>query len=276
MCESQSNTVELKGFEDSSQGVESILNFCYSGSLNITLENIGELLHAATHLQISTVLHLCSLFLLQSCSIYNCIDIYKIAEFYSLNDVLERIHAFISKHFLSIMFEAREQFEQLTYEQISEQIVRDTLEMKNYEEYDLFLMICRWMEVNLIEREKHAGDLFQLIRFMLMTPEQLSDHVRKHPLIVKNESSRRLVENAVCFYALPNRQPLVNDVQCRIRNESMLVAVGEVELFVLNMDDEKWDTLCQAPLEDNYPVGMIYDHRRRIAFFLSLSRLVSI
>jgi hypothetical protein len=152
------------------------------------------------------------------------------------------------------MFQAREQFEQLTYEQISQELARDALEMNVYQEYDLFLMTCTWIEANRLEREKHAVELFQLIRFMLMTPEELCDHVRQHELIVKNEQSRKLVEDAICFYALPHRQPLVNDTQCRIRNEPVLVAVGEVELFVLNTTVDKWETICQAPFEENYPV----------------------
>lgn len=254
MSESQSDHVELKGFENSSYGVESMINFCYSGSLEITLNNIDQLLHAATHLQIPTAIDLCSKFLLQSCSIENCIDIYKIADLYSLNHVLDIVRLFISKHFLSLMFKAREQFEQLTYEQISHELSRDTLEMNLYEEYDLFTMTCAWIEANLQEREKHAVDLFKLIRFMLMTPEELCDHVRNHELIVKNESARKLVEDALCFYALPNRQALWNDIQCRIRNEPVLVAVGEIELFILNTTGEKWETICQAPLEENYPV----------------------
>lgn len=258
MSESQSNHVELKGFDKSSESVESIIDFCYSGLLEITFDNVDQLLHVATHLQIISAINFCSAFLIQSCSISNCIDIYKLADFYTLNNVLTHLCAFISKHFLSLMFEAREQFEQLTYEQLSKELSRDTLDMNTYDEYDLFLMTCQWIEVNLDERDQHTVDLFQLIRFMLMTPEQLSDHVRIHPLIIKNEQSRRLVENALCFYALPQRQALSNDRQCCIRNESVLVAVGEIELFVLNTEEEKWQTLCPAPLEENYPVRITY------------------
>jgi hypothetical protein len=126
--------------------------------------------------------------------------------------------------------------------------------MNTYNEYDLFTMTCAWIEANRDEREKHAVDLFKLIRFMLMTPEELCDCVRKYELIKRNEQSRRLVEDALCYYALPNRQPLLNDIQCRIRNEPVIVAVGEVELFTLNTIVDGWDTLCQAPLEENYPV----------------------
>ncbi|CAF0730395.1 unnamed protein product [Rotaria sordida] len=253
MNESRSDYVELKGFENSSHGVESMINFCYSGLLQITFDNIDQLLHAATHLQIKHAIDLCSQFLIESCSLNNCIDIYKIADFYSLTNVLDIVHLFISKNFLSLMFHAREQFEQLTYEQIYQELSSDTLEMNTYNEYDLFIMTCTWIEANRIEREKYAIDLFKLIRFMLMTPEQLCDHVRKHELININEQSRKLVEDALCYYASPNRQPSLNDIQCQIRNEPVLVAVGEIELFTLNTTLDRWETLCQAPLEENYP-----------------------
>jgi hypothetical protein len=256
MSESQSDHVELKGFERSSNGVESIINFCYSGSILITFDNIDELLYAATHLQIKDAIDLCSQFLIESCSIKNCIDIYKISDLYSLDNVLYVIKNFISKNFVLLMFQARDQFEQLTYEQIHDELSRDTLEMHSFNEYDLFTMTCTWIEANRIEREKYIENLFKLIRFMLMTPEQLCDHVRDHELIKLNEPSRILVQNALCYYALPNRQPLLNDIQCRIRNEPVLVAVGEIELFTLNTVAERWDTLCQAPLEENYPVNM--------------------
>ncbi|CAF1135418.1 unnamed protein product [Adineta steineri] len=253
MSESQSDHVELKGFDKSSIGVESMIDFCYSGLLDITFNNIDELLHAATHLQINHAIDLCSKFLIESCTINNCIDIYKIADLYSLSNVLDIIRLFISKNFLSLMFQAREQFEQLTFEQICQELSNDTLEMNNYSEYDLFTMTCTWIDVNRNEREKYAVELFQLIRFMLMTPEELCDCVRKNELINLNEQTRKLVEDALCYYALPNRQPLLNNIQCRIRSEPVLVAVGEVELYTMNSTLDGWDTICQAPLEENYP-----------------------
>lgn len=254
MNESQADHVELKGFESSSDGVESMIDFCYSGSLQITFDNIDQLLHAATHLQIKHAIELCAQFLIESCTIKNCIDIYKIADLYSLSNVLDVLHSFISKNFLSLMFQAPEQFEQLTYEQLHHHLSSNTLEMNTYNEYDLFQMACAWIEADRTEREKYTCNLFKLIRFMLMTPEELCDYVRKHELINSNEESRKLVDDAICYYASPNRQPLLNDTQCQIRNQPVLVAVGELELFTLNTTSDKWETLCQAPLEENYPV----------------------
>lgn len=257
MSESQSDHVELKDFEQTSAGVESMIDFCYSGSLSVTFENIEELLHAATHLQIHAAIDLCCQYLRQSCSISNCIDLHKIADIYSLSNVLDYIRSFIAKNFVHLMSQARDQFEQLTYEQICEHCSSDTLEMHHYEEYDLFTMVCAWIEAKQPEREQYVLSLFRSIRFMLMTPEQLTDLVRQHPLLKLNEQARKLVEDALCFYALPNRQPLLDQQQNRIRNEPALVAIGEVELFTLNTDEERWESLCQAPLEENYPVSMV-------------------
>ncbi|CAF4714514.1 unnamed protein product, partial [Rotaria magnacalcarata] len=80
---------------------------------------------------------------------------------------------------------------------------------------------------------------------------ELCDHVRKHELINRNEQSRKLVEDALCYHASPNRQPLFNDLQCQIRNQPILVAIGEIELFALNTILDRWETICQAPLEEN-------------------------
>ena len=257
MNDSQSDHIELKGFEKSADGVEAMIHFCYSGSLSITFDNIDQLLHAGTHLQITEAVELCCNFLLQSCFISNCIDVHKIADLYSLTAVLDSVRSFISKNFLRLLLEAREQFDQLNYDQIRQELQRDTLDMHGYDEYHVFTMICRWIEANRGEREKHALDLFPLVRFMLISPEQLTDEVRGHALIQRDERSRTLVEDALCFYALPKRQPLNNDIQCRIRNQSALVAIGEVELFTLNTTEGGWETLCQAPLEENYPVSIL-------------------
>lgn len=256
MSESKSDHVELKGFERSSDGVEALINFSYSGVLKITFDNIDELLYAATHLQIRDAIDLCSKFLIESCSIGNCIDVYKIGDLYSLDNVLSQVKSFISKNFLHLMSQAREQFEQLTYQQIYNELSRDDLDMHLFSEYDLFRMTCAWIEADQEQREKYSSDLFKLIRFMLMTPEELCDRVREHSLVKVNENARQLVEDAICYFALPSRQPLISNVQCRTRNDPVLVAVGEVELFTLNVDAEKWETLCQAPLEENYPVNI--------------------
>ncbi len=52
--------------------------------------------------------------------------------------------------------------------------------------------------------------------------------------------------------ALPKRQPNVKSEQNRLRNQESLVAVGETSIFVLNESKQKWETICQAPLDENY------------------------
>ena len=58
--------------------------------------------------------------------------------------------------------------------------------------------------------------------------------------------------SAYKWHALPRRQPLVDSEQSRLRNQDMLVAVGETNIYVLNELKKKWDIVSNAPLEDNY------------------------
>ncbi|CAF0743658.1 unnamed protein product [Didymodactylos carnosus] len=250
MSESYSDYVVLKGFENSI-GVQSMLNFAYSGVLSITFDNIMDLLHSATHLQIHDAIQLCSTFLITSLTINNCVDIYKIADLYTLADVLLVVKSFIPQNFIDLMLLAREQFEQLNLEQLCHELQKDTLDIIN--EYDLFNMVCLWISSNRQERLQYSSTLMKHIRFMLMTPEELVDKVIDSDIIRSNDDCKQLILDALCYYSLPKRQPLLNTIQCRIRNEPVLVAVGETELFTLNAKCERWDSICQAPLEENYP-----------------------
>lgn len=213
MRESSSDFVELKEFSHSSIGFEAMLDFCYSGSLKIDFEQIHLLLHAATHLQIAEAIRLCSDFLCQRFSLKNCLDLYRIAEFYSLEKLLPIFRSFISMNFIDLHRKSPSQFYQLTFEQIRDEISRDELEMQNADEFELFQIVSNWIEENRNERDQFSASLFQLIRFILISIEKLVDVIRFHPLIQLNEETKRLVNDAIVYHALPTRQPLIENDQ---------------------------------------------------------------
>jgi hypothetical protein len=78
MKESRENFVELKGFL-TADGVQSVLNYLYTGVLNLSLDKIDSVLNASSHLQINEILDLCSDYLIKHLSILNCVSILKLA-----------------------------------------------------------------------------------------------------------------------------------------------------------------------------------------------------
>jgi hypothetical protein len=82
MRESREDSVDLKGITEC--GLEIIVEFTYTGILELNSDNVEKVLAAAAHLQINDAVTLCSKYLESSITVGNCVDILNLAELYSL------------------------------------------------------------------------------------------------------------------------------------------------------------------------------------------------
>lgn len=81
-----------------------VVDFVYTGMLALTVENVEEVLSAATHLQVSVAVELCSQYLQTAINADNCVDILNLAELYSLASMANRARQYILDNFeVSIM-----------------------------------------------------------------------------------------------------------------------------------------------------------------------------
>jgi len=261
MKESREKFVELKGFQ-STIGIQLVLDFIYTGSIDINFDNLLNILDSASHLQINYVLKLCSDFLTKNMNAMNCVSILKIADTYSIPTVIDHINDFISENIVEIYQSGSDQFDQLTYDQIRYLLDNDCLQAC-CSEVDLFLMIAKWLETppsqaydeeiaKETDRLKYAPELIRYVRFMNMSAEELADKVETVEFMNRIPECNSYLMNAYKWHALPKRQPLIRSEQTKLRNQEMLVAVGETNLFVLNEAKQKWEVVANAPLEDNY------------------------
>jgi kelch-like protein 9/13 len=138
MKESRENVVELKGFQ-TSLGIKSIIDFFYTGILEISSNNITSILDAASHLQVKTVISLCTNYLIQSLTILNCVSIYKLAQKYFLPTIINASQQYLNDNIIEIYQFSPEQFFELSFEQVKNLLNNDCLRVTS--ELDLFLMI---------------------------------------------------------------------------------------------------------------------------------------
>ena len=260
MKESKEKFVELKGFH-SSLGIELVLDYIYTGKIHINFENILSILDSASQLQIDYMFKLCSQFLIKNINTLNCVTILKLADTYSIQAVINYTNNFISENIVEIYQSGSDQFDQLSYDQIKFLLNNDCLQVCS--EIDLFLMIVKWLETslekqtkidpeNLTGRLKYAPELMKYVRFMNMSAEELADKVERVDFMNQIPECNIYLMNAYKWHALPKRQPLIKSDQTKLRNQEMLVAVGETSIFVLNEIKQKWEVVTSAPLEDNY------------------------
>ena len=79
--------------------IADILDFLYSGTIEITSNNVYEMMEAADYLNISAVKTFCTEFLTEEVKIENCLTLKRFTKSYDLNDLSEKVDNFIEKHF---------------------------------------------------------------------------------------------------------------------------------------------------------------------------------
>ena len=225
MKEKSQKVVTLKGVP--SRGLKEIVKFAYTGHLLCTLENISDVLLAATHLQFTEAVGLCSKFLTSLTSTVNSVDMYNLAEQFNLLPLKERALTLILHHFEDIA--KRDDFLRFSPKFLSEILADNRL--STFSELKLFHLVLRWLNYNKHERLKHTYQLMSHIRFPLIPPADLVDIVMAEPLMKTDPQCLELVLEANKFHMLPHKQPLMQNCRTQVRSSIP-------SLVMLDVDDD--------------------------------------
>ncbi|RXM33351.1 Actin-binding protein IPP [Acipenser ruthenus] len=98
MREADKDIVQILGVE--ADVFEMLLEFIYSGVVNVTVDNVQELIVTADMLQLSEVVKICCEFLKVQMDPSNCVGIYQFLEQIACLDMMEFTENYIHVHFL--------------------------------------------------------------------------------------------------------------------------------------------------------------------------------
>ncbi|KAJ8282855.1 hypothetical protein COCON_G00053740 [Conger conger] len=233
-------------------GLKKIIDFIYTAKLSLNMENLQDTLEAASFLQILPVLDFCKVFLISGVSLENCVEVGRIANTYNLTEVDKYVNNFILKNFPSLL--ATGEFVKLPFERLA--FVLSSNSLKLCGELDLFKAACRWLRHD-DGRMEHAAKLMKNIRFPLMSPQELINHVQTVDFMRTDNTCVNLLLEASNYQMMPYMQPVMQSERTAIRSDSAhLVTLGGVlrqQLVVskeLRLYDEKaheWKAL--APMD---------------------------
>lgn len=102
-----------------------LLDFIYSGQLNLSCRNVWDLTEAASQFQLQGALALCLNFLQDNMDETSCLDILALAEAYSLEDLGRRAEDYVLAHFQRVA--DGEKFKDLPFDQLQRLLERDVL-----------------------------------------------------------------------------------------------------------------------------------------------------
>lgn len=167
-----------------------IIDYAYTGHVDVNQENVEMLLPAADQFHVMGIVKRCCDFLSKELCATNCIGIYKFARMYFCHS-LERISfRYLMYNFHEISTLSNE-FLQLSTEELAEILSRDELNAKNEEL--VFDAVLRWIDYDPERRKGSIAKLLWYVRLGLLTTQYFVEKVKPHPYVRESEACKPVV-----------------------------------------------------------------------------------
>uniref|UniRef100_A0A4W6EZ77 Kelch-like protein 36 n=1 Tax=Lates calcarifer TaxID=8187 RepID=A0A4W6EZ77_LATCA len=256
MREEHQEEVELVGM--SYIGLKAVVDFLYSGELQLDGGNIDYVLEAAHLLQVWRVVDFCCQYLEREVSEDNYLYLQDLALLYSLERLDAFIDHFILTHFATLSF-TPEFLHNIPLHKLCSYLSSGQVNPPG-----LLQAAMEWLSQT-PERTAHARQLLSHILFPLMPVVDLVSRVfpAVQALLPEEAGCEALVEEALEYHASPSAQPLLQTGRTALRGgvEQLLLIGGEVSEFgeelsanVCRLDGEtgSWEVETELPAQRSH------------------------
>lgn len=168
MKESKQKEIDLHGMTE--KGIELIIEYAYTSRIKIDIQNVTDILSAASYCQMESLVNACSSYLETILDLENCTEIASIANLFFLEKLQKKAYRFICINLLE--FSRKSDFQRLTWQQF-ENILECEYPV-NCNESQILQILLNWSR-NVSIDMKIAQKLFSLIRY----EEIKKDHLEK-------------------------------------------------------------------------------------------------
>ena len=236
MKEKKEGVIRLQ--ETTKAVMEEVLEYMYTGHVDINDHNVFGLLEMADFLVVLSLKKLTSDFLSGHLSLSNCIDAYYTAVKYQSPALEEEAKNFIFENFMDVTESA--DFQNLSLTEVEEWISSDYVTVNG--EQDVFQVIVKWLEHDESRKQESFFLLFRHVRLLYMSRNDIFNLILPHPLVKNSTACTGIAQNVMkelsygteeCFFAQPPRR-------CLSQHEDVIVACGQKK------------TLCYLPSENEW------------------------
>lgn len=208
--------------------MEIFVEFAYTREAKITAENIERLLPAADQFHVNGLVRACCQFLAKSLEPENCIGIYNFSKMYFCHNLKKVAYRYLMLHFSEVATRSAE-FLQLTFDEVSDILASDDLNVKNEEM--AFMALLRWIDHDSPNRKCHISALLKTVRLGLLSIQYFTEKVKSHPFVKESDLCKPVVIETLKFLydldmndkALDLENPLARP---RIPHEVLFVVGG--------------------------------------------------
>ncbi|KAK7109212.1 kelch-like protein 18 [Littorina saxatilis] len=212
--ESHQPTVTIQGF--SYPVIYMIVEYAYTADIPLNEDNVQNILHVASVMQIESLEHLCTQFLAERLNPSNCLGIRELAQSFGCYDLQTKADSFCEDNFSKVS--QNEEFLKLSANQVINLVARDALKVRTEEE--VYTAVIGWLEYAAEERAEDMVKIMEKVRLPLVRWEFLMGKVRNHKLFTNNDQCRQYLQQARAFQA-SSYHPDLNNFAF---NEAVLLA----------------------------------------------------
>ena len=236
MKESKEGLIRL---EDTSKiAIEQLLDYLYTGHVDVTQHNAFDLLRIADFLVIPSLKEISSKFMIQALSSSNCLMAYYSAVNYRCSELQEKARDFICANFASVV--EHEDFLNLTINEVGEWISSDEIKVRGEE--DVFQAIVKWAEKRGSGERAKFFELIRHVRLIYLSRSYVFNEILPHPFVNEDKACTAFVLDAMkevssgseeCFFAQTPRN-------CLKTTEDCLVFFGPSKTLCYVPPENKW------------------------------------
>ena len=208
--------------ENTSKAVmEELLEYLYTGHVDVTQRNAFDLLEIADFFVIPSLKAESNKFIARTLSSSNCLMAYYSAVKYQCTELQMAARNFICENFMSVV--VQEDFLNLSMEEVKEWISSDEIRVTGEE--DVFQVIVKWLEGKGCVERKTFFELFRHVRLVHMSRNSVFKEILRHPLVRDDNTCTAFVLDAMedvssgseeCYFAQSPRNCLKTAEDCLV------------------------------------------------------------
>ena len=246
------NQEGIARFEEVSGSVmEDVLQFMYTGSVEITQENSEGLTATANYLLIPGLKTVSGRFLEGQMSKSNCISTFYFAEKYECEELVANSRKFIHANFASVA--EMNEFLNLEAKEVERWISSDEISVAD--EADVFRIILKWVEQDASNRKAAFEELFRRVQLVFLSRDYLLDVVTNE-LVRENCGCLKLTLDAIKLGSITSEKVPPQSARKGIDTRAIVACGGKFTFCYLPEKDE-WKRLPDGYPERNQNTRLI-------------------
>ena len=250
-------------FEEISGSVlKDVLEFIYSGTVDVTQENAEKLIAAGNYLIIPGLKTASGRFLEREMSHINCISTFYLAEKYECDEFITNSRLFIHENIVTVA--KLDEFLLLEAKEIERWISSDEITVK--EEADVFKIILDWINHRKSERKAAFEELFRHVRLSFLSRNCLEDVVTNE-LVRENLACVKLVMDAAMKMATLIDEDHLPQLSRKGQETRVIVARGGKNCFCYFPEENLWKRLPDGLKDKRVSSNQMIKFRNQLFIF---------